>query len=266
MDERIAVVSALFEKKNKRKPKNSKELQDFVKSQGGEEFLKKVDEYIAQAEAEQSKQAQKVEHGAKLQYFKKLKNQCADDEEIVYFKKGGLVDCGCKKKEGGEVAKKGLGGCSPVDKFKAKMKSGGDTQSIANKITNGIATITNTKQGFDKAKKAKENSSKKSTNVVVNGTTKQPMEDAQRKSIFKNDYSSKRVKDSEKDYFEGKSDHKVIRDCNGSKVVKKFKAKCGTKVKKHQQGGSLNGIPFYQKEEVLLNTFLKNQLVEHKLI
>lgn len=59
MDKRSAVISALFEKKNKRKPKNSQELQDFVKSQGGDEFLKKVDEYIAQAEKEQTKQAQK---------------------------------------------------------------------------------------------------------------------------------------------------------------------------------------------------------------
>jgi len=115
------------------------------------------------------------------------------------------------------------------------MKSGGDTSSIANRITNNIATITNTKQGFDKAKKIKESSSEKSTNVVVNGTTKQPMEEAQRKNTkkpFKNDYSSKRIKDSEEDYLRGTSDHKV-------------KEKCGGKVKKHKQGGSLNGIPFY---------------------
>jgi len=110
------------------------------------------------------------------------------------------------------------------------MKSGGDTSSIANRITNNIATITNTKQGFDKAKKIKESSSEKSTNVVVNGTTKQPMEEAQRKNTkkpFKNDYSSKRVKDSEEDYLRGTSDHKV-------------KEKCGGKVKKHQDGSVIS--------------------------
>lgn len=49
---------------------------------------------------------QKAAHGAKLQYFKSLKHQCAEDEELVYYKKGGSVDCGCKKKEdGGEVTK-----------------------------------------------------------------------------------------------------------------------------------------------------------------
>ena len=61
---------------------------------------------------------QKAAHGAKLQYFKSLKHQCADDEELIYFKKGGSVDCGCVKKkmeEGGQAPKK-----SPVDKFKNK--------------------------------------------------------------------------------------------------------------------------------------------------
>ena len=113
MEKRVAVISALFEKKNKRKPKNSKELQDFVKQEGGEEFLKKVDDYIKQAESEQAK---KAAHGTKLQYVRKLKNQCAEDEEVIYYKKGGSVNCGCKKKEeGGEVRK---AGSSAVEKFK----------------------------------------------------------------------------------------------------------------------------------------------------
>jgi hypothetical protein len=34
----------------------------------------------------------------KLNYVKNLKNQCADDEELVYFKKGGALGCGCRKK------------------------------------------------------------------------------------------------------------------------------------------------------------------------
>ena len=121
MDKRSAVISALFEKKNKRKPKDSQELQAFIKSQGGDEFLKKVDEYIVQAEKEQTKQAQKAEHGAKLQYFRHLKNQCAEDEELVYYKKGGTVDCGCQKKQkGGNVPPNKQ---SAVDKFKAKKRT-----------------------------------------------------------------------------------------------------------------------------------------------
>jgi len=31
--------------------------------------------------------------------------------------------------------------------------------------------------------------------------------------------------------------------------VKKFKAACGAKMKKHQYGGSLNGIPFNLTED-----------------
>ena len=67
-------------------------------------------------------QVQAAKHGAKLQYIKSLKNQCADDEEVVYFKKGGHLTCGCKKKEnGGQVKKAGLG-CSVVEKFKMRKK------------------------------------------------------------------------------------------------------------------------------------------------
>ena len=50
------------------------------------------------------KNARKAAHGAKLNYIKSLKHQCADDEELVYFKKGGAFDCGCqKKKDGGKT-------------------------------------------------------------------------------------------------------------------------------------------------------------------
>ena len=61
------------------------------------------------------KKKQKALHGAKLQYVKNLKNQCADDEEIYYYKKGGSLGCGCKKKmeEGGQTPKK-----SPIDEQK----------------------------------------------------------------------------------------------------------------------------------------------------
>lgn len=154
MDKRSAVISALFEKKNKRKPKNSQELQDFVKSQGGDEFLKKVDEYIDQAEKEQTKQAQKAEHGAKLQYLKSLKNKCNEDEELVYYKKGGSVNCGCKKKEeGGEINK--AKSDNPIERFKAKKASLGD-------ILTRIADATGSQDGFKKAKKDAEKLKKES--------------------------------------------------------------------------------------------------------
>jgi hypothetical protein len=46
-----------------------------------------------------------------------LKHQCAEDEELVYYKKGGRLDCGCKKK-GGEIKKEQ----TPVQKFKSSIK------------------------------------------------------------------------------------------------------------------------------------------------
>lgn len=141
-----------------------------------------------------------AKHGAKLQYLKNLKHQCAEDEEVVYFKRGGSVDCGCQKKNGGEIEK----------------------------AQNGTKAV----------------------------------------SKFKNDYSSKKVKDSEEDYFKGTADHTRPGNPPVSKTVQDFKKKkeqtkvekkpetkpvkknCGgavEKFKKHRQGGSLNRIPFISK-------------------
>lgn len=150
-----------------------------------------------------------AKHGAKLQYLKNLKHQCAEDEEVVYFKKGGSVDCGCQKKKGGEIEK----------------------------AQNGTKTV----------------------------------------SKFKNDYSSKKVKDSEEAYFNGTADHaryeplkqelpkrktqvsgKVTRIKSEYKPLKQQLPKKAQnsknneaveRFKKHRQGGSLNRIPFISKAQ-----------------
>ena len=143
----------------------------------------------------QAQKTQSAKHGAKLNYLKSLKHQCAEDEEVVYFKKGGSVDCGCQKK---------------------KMETGGPV-----------------KKGNTVAK-------------------------------FKNDYSSKRVKDSEEAYFSGTADHerykplkqelpkkKVQTSGTVKKEVNKYKKldnklpekkACGDKIKKHEQGAKINPI------------------------
>ena len=186
---------------------------------GGEEGFKQVvtslqkgDVKSAKAMIQQLAGARKVARGAKLQYIKKLKNQCADDEELYYYKKGGRVGCGCKKKEdGGEVetGKKG----SIISRFKKRVRSEfKKAEDIADQI--------------------------------------------QSQKKYKPDYSSKGVIKSQEDYEKGvtneasavngkKCGGKVEKDCGGA--VAKFKAKCGSKLKKHQQGGSLNGIPFMQE-------------------
>ena len=116
--------------------KKAKRFVSFLKNKYGEDGAKKkiqkiqktgkvddedLKEFQASEQKQQQAQAKKALHGAKLNYFKSLKNQCAEDEEIVYYKKGGSVSCGCKKKEqGGEVTKAGLG--SVVEKFKNRAK------------------------------------------------------------------------------------------------------------------------------------------------
>lgn len=123
---------------------NNKEVQEFqqyiiaeAKSQNkkpevyvkelGEDGLK---EAYKRFQAYKKKKAQKAEHGAKLQYFKTLKNQCAEDEQLIYYKRGGTVDCGCVKKheEGGNVKSKKD---DPVKKFKNKKQDQATRDSIA---------------------------------------------------------------------------------------------------------------------------------------
>lgn len=63
---------------------------------------------------------QKAAHGVKLEYIKELSHKCGPDEELYYFKKGGVVDCGCRGKkmeEGGKTEKE-----TTVDKFKNRKK------------------------------------------------------------------------------------------------------------------------------------------------
>lgn len=79
-----------------------------------------------------SSKTQAAKHGAKLNYLKSLKNKCAEDEELVYFKKGGKVGCGCVKKtqEGGNVPKKE----SSVMKFKKTIESKNQTAKDSIKL------------------------------------------------------------------------------------------------------------------------------------
>ena len=175
--------------------------------------------------------AQTAKHGAKLQYIKSLKHQCADDEELYYYKKGGSVGCGCKKKEdGGEVVKAEEG---VVAKFKKKLGTILEHEYKTN-------------QGFAKAIQERKEKRKPVTNVPTQdknpGTTKQPMQEAQERAKHKNNYNNLK-KGGEVCPKCGKV-HSTGIGC----AVAKFKAaKCGTKMKKHQQGGSLNGIPFIKK-------------------
>lgn len=84
--------------------KNQQELEKYIQNLG-EAGLKQAQEEFMQL---MQQQTQAAKHGAKLSYIKKLSRKCSDDEELVYYKKGGQVDCGCvpKAQKGTEVANK----------------------------------------------------------------------------------------------------------------------------------------------------------------
>ena len=167
----------------------------------------------------QSQKTQAAKHGAKLNYLKSLKNKCAEDEELVYFKKGGSIDCGCKKKEVGGKVQSAQNGA--VAKFKNDKK------------TNQI--------------KWTDKDEKKLDSLSIREGMNKPLT-PQGKKDLKNLREKFKKSSNTKDYEveEGKNGTKINKICGGS-VISKFKAKCGSKLKKHQQGGSLNGIPFYQE-------------------
>ena len=94
--------------------KSQKELETFLSKLKEEELNSLYQEFY---ETKTKNQKVKAMHGAKLNYIKRLKNLCEEDEELVYLKKGGRVDCKCRKKiaseeEGGKVCPK----CGKVHK------------------------------------------------------------------------------------------------------------------------------------------------------
>ena len=160
-------------------------------------------------------------HGSKLNYVKSLKNQCADDEELYYYKKGGSVGCGCKKKEqGGELKEKKE---SVVNKFKA-IKKNQDGDKLLKKLSD------------------------KALNDSISKYNKP----------YPKEYTSEdKIKQEEKlEKFEAEKERRknIKKDCGGSKMklgkgdkIKSAGAGCIAKFKMHKQGGSLNGIPFIRK-------------------
>lgn len=99
--------------------KNQQELEKYVQSLGEDGLKQAYNEFTKVMQS----QAQKAAHGAKLQYFRDLKHKCAEGEELVFYKKGGSVECGCKGKvmeKGGEVKKASTG--TAIDEFKKKKQ------------------------------------------------------------------------------------------------------------------------------------------------
>lgn len=176
-------------------------------------------------------QVQAARHGAKLQYLKSLKHQCAEDEELYYYKKGGSLGCGCKKKEGGEVTKAEDGA---VMKFKKTIKKNNNStkEQTYDEKTGKMRLATQAE--IEQRKKNRKDASQ----GKGEGTP-------QRKNggDLKKDCGGSKLKNGAKVCPKCGKVHSAGMGC----AVVKFKAaKCGAKMKKHEQGGSLNGVPFMQ--------------------
>ena len=124
----------------------------------------------------QAQQAQAAKHGAKLNYIKKLKHQCAEDEELKFFAKGGIIGCNCVKKNqgGGKTESKKSALQQYKDKKKAvPVKRTKAEQDSINKLSeedyfNGIAD--HTKPGTKKIQLKKKECGGKMKKHQIGGT------------------------------------------------------------------------------------------------
>lgn len=108
--------------------KSQKDLEKYVENLGEDGLKKAYEEFSKEQIKEKNKAAQKATHGAKLQYVKSLKHQCAEDEEVYYYAKGGNLECGCKK----------------------KLESGGKEPTLINKVVDKFRKFRNTKEKLEK--------------------------------------------------------------------------------------------------------------------
>ena len=194
---------------NQLKAKDQKDLENKVKNLSKEDLKKYYDAFVEYKKNQKVKAA----FGAKLNYIKALKNECAEDEKLVIFKSGGKTGCGCKKLNiGGETPKKQTSEQKPKKPVIWTKKDDAKLDSLTRREL-----------------------------------LKQPLTPQGKLDLKNLRKKWKEASNKEQFELEAKKGGKLNKDCGGSAIVKSFKAKCGTKMKKHQQGGSLNGIPFMQK-------------------
>lgn len=196
--------------------KDEKELNQYLQKMDKSQIEQLKEEFV---QILQQQQAQKARHGAKLNYVKQLKHQCAEDEKLVYFKKGGSIGCGCVKKDNGGQIKK-----SAIDNFKSRRK----------------------KYETD-MRKAKDEAERDS--IAVNKYNDQDVQTSKPGKYINGVWTPDRTKwpynkKAKKEEKGGKTPKAGTGCMLKSKFVKK-----GSKIKVgcHQQGGSLNGIPFMQQ-------------------
>lgn len=169
--------------------------------------------YQAFTEYKQKKDKQKkikAAHGAKLNYINSLKNKCKEGEELVYFKSGGTLGCKCVKK-----AEEGIEFPNPIKKLKQKYLNNKD--QIAGR------------------EPAKDSKSKDSISEVTYDLKTKKIRPATKDEI------EKRRKNNA-DAYKGEGEGNYIQ----GPINKK---KCGSKIKKHQQGNKVKYIWEQRRQE-----------------
>lgn len=179
---------------------------------------------FAESEQKSKGKTPKDLHGAKLNYIKTLKHQCADDEELVYYKVGGKVDCGCKKKGGDIEPKKECGG-GAVAKFKMTRKAEGGWLTR-------LADATGSQGGFRKAQQEqKKEKEKKQQDQQKEGWNKHGDYVVRKKNIKERERQLASNK-TEEETTPPKINRGLHKNSKGGAVAEFKKARCGSKMKK----------------------------------
>lgn len=167
---------------------------------------------------------QKARLGAKLNYIRSLKGNAPEGEEVVYYKCGGRVKKKCVKKNACG-AKTESTGRDVIKAFKDKCGSKMKKKACGSKF----------ELGGEVSKKPKKQETKKVQLKRLDPKTTKNLPGGKYPSYW----TSQERQTWER--LHGPGDE-------GAAAAKE---KCGGKVKKHQFGGSLNGVPFINLETYL---------------
>ena len=97
--------------------KSEKDLQAYAQQLGEKGLQAKYQEFMQKMQG-----GVKAKLGAKLDYIRKIKGLCQEDEELVYMKKGGRMCPVCEKKKKKAMKAEEDDKLNPVDKFKCGRK------------------------------------------------------------------------------------------------------------------------------------------------
>lgn len=167
--------------------------------------------------------------GAKLNYIRTLKGACPEGQEVKYFKEGGQMKCKCvDKAAGGEKVKDGK---KEIADFKKKKACGGMKAKLegGKKIKKPVNPADTVHVG-----------GRPYSLTNMNGSRVDDRFPAYSGAVEKKDRAKAKAGDKDAKKRQAKAEE-VTAPKNGAKMPKE---KCGGKARKHQFGGSLNGIPF----------------------